>query len=149
MDPGYRALATKLTSKNIKPSVQRIKILEYMINNECHPNADQIYQQLQKDIPTLSKTTVYNTLERFVEAGLVKLLNIEENENRYDIITELHGHFKCEECGSIINFDLDSDQISSEMLDGFMVRDKNVYFKGVCPHCLVNIKKNQRKESFK
>lgn len=149
MDPGYRALATKLTSKNIKPSVQRIKILEYMINNECHPNADQIYQQLQKDIPTLSKTTVYNTLERFVEAGLVKLLNIEENENRYDIITELHGHFKCEECGSIINFDLDSDQISSEMLDGFMIRDKNVYFKGVCPHCLVNINNNQRKESFK
>ena len=146
MDPGYRALVTKLTSKNIKPSVQRIKILEYMINNECHPNADQIYQQLQKDIPTLSKTTVYNTLERFVEAGLVKLLNIEENENRYDIITELHGHFKCEECGSIINFDLDSDQISSEMLDGFMIRDKNVYFKGVCPHCLVNINCNQRKE---
>jgi Fur family transcriptional regulator, peroxide stress response regulator len=149
MNPDSKKLATRLASCNIRPSIQRIKILEYLINNQCHPSVDQIFQELQIDIPTLSKTTVYNTLDSFFKAGLIKLLNIEENVNRYDIVTEFHGHFKCEVCGSISNFDLDLDLIYPEMLKGFKIRDRNVYFKGICPKCLVNIDNDNRKENSK
>ncbi len=132
-------LSTKLINSNIRPSHQRIKILEHLISNQCHPAVDQIFADLQNEIPTLSKTTIYNTLHLFVEAGLVKALNIDDNGTRFDIITETHGHFKCNHCGKISNFNLDLDSMAPEELTGFKVLDKTVYFKGVCSKCLCNI----------
>jgi len=146
LHPSFKDLAAELANKDIHPSIQRIKIFEYLIKNPCHPTVDQVYKDLHIEIPTLSKTTVYNTMKLFVETGLVKILTIEENEIRYDIITETHGHFKCEECGAIYNFKLDIDSIAIEELSGFRVSNKNVYFEGVCPKCLLNINKNDRKE---
>ncbi len=148
MQPLLKNLSTELTNKNIRPSVQRIKILEYLIKNPCHPTVDQIYKDLQSDIPTLSKTTIYNTLNLFLEAGLLKALNIEDNETRYDIITESHGHFKCEECETIFNFNINIDSIETEDLNEYKVIDRNVYFKGFCPKCLLNINQNDRKEQL-
>ncbi len=132
-------LPTELKNRNIRPSYQRIKVLEYLIENQCHPAVDQIFKDLQSEISTLSKATIYNTLYLFIEAGLVRVLTIEENETRYDIITENHGHFKCDQCGTILNFNIDIDSIITEQLTGFKVVDKNVYFKGVCQKCLLNI----------
>ena len=143
----FQDLSTELGNRNIRPSHQRIKVLEYLTNNQCHPTVDQIFKDLQSEIPTLSKATIYNTLKLFLEAGLVRALNIEDNETRYDIITEAHGHFKCEECCTIYNFQIDIDSIAAEELTGFKVVDKSVYFKGVCQKCLFNI--NHRTERSK
>lgn len=149
MDLQAKNLSAELGKRNIRPSYQRIKVLEYLIKNQFHPTADQIFTGLQGEIPTLSKSTIYNTLNTFIQSGLVKVLNIEDNETRYDIITESHGHFKCEECGAIFNFKINIDSFATEELKGFKVIDKNVYFKGVCPKCLLNINqgKNNRKEN--
>jgi len=69
----------------------------------------------------------------------VRVINIEDNETRYDIVLENHGHFKCESCGSISNFSIDVDLLKSDDLQHFKIHDKNVYFKGICPGCLANI----------
>ena len=67
-----------LLSYEIKPSVQRIAIMDYLLKHHTHPCIDEIYMALHDDIPTLSKTTVYNTLKLFVEHGAAKcLLNME------------------------------------------------------------------------
>jgi Fur family transcriptional regulator, peroxide stress response regulator len=148
MNNGFKNLATTLTSNNIRPSFQRIKVLEYLIKNQVHPTVDRIFKDLLSEIPTLSKTTVYNTLDLFVAAGLVRVLTIEDNETRYDIITETHGHFKCEECGAIYNFKVDTGLLATDELTGFKIVDRNVYFKGVCSKCLLNINNNKRKEQI-
>jgi len=135
----FQDLASELKKRNIRPSHQRIQILDYLHKNQCHPTADQIYKDLQNEIPTLSKATIYNTLSLFVEAGLVRVLSIENKETRYDIITETHGHFKCDHCGVIVNFELDPSSIAAEELTGFRISVKNVYFRGACPGCLINI----------
>ena len=62
-------LKNELVKKDIRPSYHRIKVLEYLFDHEDHPTADEIYAVLHSQIPTLSKTTVYNTLNSFVEAG--------------------------------------------------------------------------------
>ena len=113
-----------------------MKVLEYLTQNHCHPTVDQIHTEIQKEVPTLSKTTVYNTLRILTEAGLVRVITIEDNETRYDIKTETHGHFKCDSCGEIFNFNIDIDSLKSDDLQGFKIDDKDVYFKGVCPNCL-------------
>lgn len=134
----FDELTNKLKEKNIRLSHQRLKVLEYMSSNRTHPTVDQIYSDLQKEVPTLSKTTIYNTLNTLMDAGLVKLVNIDNNEARYDATTDDHGHFKCESCGEVFDFDLDFNLFSIEGLNNFEVNHKDVYFKGLCPGCIKN-----------
>lgn len=143
MKPSFDELKKELKLKNIYLSHQRLKVLEYLTLNQCHPTVDQIFTDLQKEIPTLSKTTVYNTLRILTDTGLVRVITIEDNETRYDIEIENHGHFKCESCGVIYNFSIDIDSLKSKDLNNFKINDKNVYFKGVCPRCLSYISKNK------
>jgi len=136
LDSSFAALQQLLELRNIYPSHQRLKILEYLTQNRCHPTVEQIFVVLQQEIPTLSKTTVYNTLRVLVDAGLLRVIAIDDNETRYDIEVLDHGHFRCERCGTIYNFRLDSNALALKDLAAFKITDRNVYFKGVCPCCL-------------
>lgn len=129
-----------LHNKNIKPSYSRIRVLEYLMVKKNHPTADQIYNELVSEIPTLSKTTVYNTLNLFIKSGLTRVITIEENEMRYDADVADHGHFKCESCGYVYDFWVNIECFGSEVLPGFKTNEKNVYFKGICANCLNNKK---------
>lgn len=135
MKVNFEDLVTELKNKNIRLSHQRLKVLEYLTQNYTHPTADQIYNGLHHEVPTLSKTTVYNTLNSLTEAGLVRAINIEDNEIRYDISTDDHGHFKCMTCGKIYDFKVNINSIEANELNDFEINDKNIYFKGVCPQC--------------
>ncbi|MCK8059254.1 MULTISPECIES: Fur family transcriptional regulator [unclassified Fusibacter] len=125
-----------LKSHNIKPSFQRMKIFEYLYQNRTHPTVDEIYKELVSEIPTLSKTTVYNTLNLFVEKDIAQLITIEETEARYDANTKVHGHFKCEKCKEVYDFETDIINIESGSLDAFQINQKHIYFKGICNKCL-------------
>lgn len=138
MKQAYNILANELNKRDLRLSRRRLKVWEYLCQNRNHPTADQIYVDLQKEIPNLSKTTVYNTLHLLTEAGVIGVINIEDNETRYDIITQSHGHFKCEECGAIFDFNVDLDSITTKELTGYKIINKNLYFKGLCPGCLLN-----------
>lgn len=124
-----------LKKNGIKPSYQRIKIYEYLMGTKAHPTVDIIYKALVRDIPTLSKTTVYNTLNLFIENGITQLLTIEENETRYDADISLHGHFKCTGCGKVYDFSVDQEFLKPTELEGFKVEEQHLYFKGVCATC--------------
>lgn len=67
-----------LSQKGIRPSFHRLKIFEYLINERTHPTADEIYEVLKKEIPAISKATVYNTLRLFLEKQIVQLINLEK-----------------------------------------------------------------------
>lgn len=124
-----------LQKSNISPSFQRLMVLQYLQENQNHPTVEQIFNGLREQIPTLSKATVYNVLNVFLEAKLVRVLSVEENESRYDIVADTHGHFKCRSCGVIYNFAVDIDRFVTDDLRGFVIAEKNVYFHGVCPSC--------------
>ena len=134
----FSMLKEELKKRKIPLSYQRLKILEYLTQHHCHPTVDQIYSHLLLSIPTLSKTTVYNTLHVLLEAGLVRVLEIDDHESRYDVEVEGHGHFKCESCGKIFNFSIDMKLLASEDLDQFQVKEKAIHFRGVCPDCITN-----------
>ncbi len=125
-----------LRKSNIKPSYARIKIMEYLIEHPVHPTVEEIYSNLVQEIPTLSKTTVYNTLDLFIRHDLARMVTIEENETRYDADTTNHGHFKCETCGCVYDFSVNADTMVIKGLDNFAVTEKNVYYKGICKKCL-------------
>ena len=60
-------LKNELSAKGVRPTYIRLKILDYLKKNMTHSTADMIYEALLKEIPTLSKMSVYNTLKMFSE----------------------------------------------------------------------------------
>jgi Fur family peroxide stress response transcriptional regulator len=94
---------------------------------------------MQKEIPTISKSTVYSTLKAFVDAGILREITIEDTKVRYEYNLKDHGHFICEECGNIFDFNIEFNNVNINGLEGFETREKDVYFKGICNKCL-NIK---------
>lgn len=128
-------IATYLKEHNIKPSYSRIRILDYMLTHKNHPTVDMIYGNLVKEIPTLSKTTVYNTMELFLNHNVVKLISIDEKETRYDADISTHGHFKCDNCGRIVDLFFEEPlpvHKSDKILE---IREIHYYAKGLCEQC--------------
>ena len=124
-----------LLDHNVKPSYQRIRVLEYLLKYKNHPTVDTIYSALVKEIPILSKTTVYNTLKLFAEKGIVLIINIEDNETRFDATTSLHGHFKCTKCEKVFDFDVNLTDLNFEKIEDFVINETHVYLKGMCNKC--------------
>jgi len=125
-----------LKERGIKPSVQRIRIYQFLISNPIHPTVDTIYNALIKEIPTLSRTTVYNTLNMFVDKKVVIIVPVEGTESRYDAMTEPHLHFKCFECSQVYDIALKADFSFEELLPGYQIEEKQIYCKGICKNCL-------------
>ena len=124
-----------LSEKGIKPSYQRVKILERMINNKNHPTVNDIYTDLIDEIPSLSKTTVYNTLNIFIENNIVKSFSVDGNEARYDINTGVHGHFICISCNTVFDFETTDKIVSPFSLENFDVIQTEIIAKGICSRC--------------
>lgn len=125
-----------LKEHNIAPSMQRIKILEYLRDYKTHPTADMIYKALVQDIPTLSKTTVYNTLKTFTLNGILVALSLFENEIRYEYNTEPHIHFKCIKCNKVYDLDKSYDLYTNDKIDGHKITEHHVNLKGICRDCI-------------
>ncbi|MEJ5362450.1 MAG: transcriptional repressor [Spirochaetota bacterium] len=124
-----------LQAKGISPSYQRLKILEYLDQNRTHPTVDEIYTALLPHIPTLSKTTVYNTLSLFVEEGLACMLVLDNVEARFDISVHPHGHFTCKQCGRVYDLDISRYVNMPASIDGHAIEQYQITLKGICKEC--------------
>ena len=130
------SIKKKLQANKIKPTYIRLKILNYLEKNKIHPTAEGIYKALEKEIPTISRTSVYNTLNVFYEKGIVTPLFITGLEARFDINISPHHHFLCEKCGRIIDLDIECDYFKKGNVKGHRIIELHGYFKGTCRECL-------------
>ncbi|MHB9155140.1 MAG: Fur family transcriptional regulator [Endomicrobiales bacterium] len=135
MNTNNMELRKSLSSRGVKPTYPRLKILQYLCEAGNHPTADMIYRGIVKEIPTMSKTTVYNTLNTFQEKGIVKAVNITGTEVRFDASTGSHHHFLCEHCGQILDIKLVCPNIAREEINGHLIKELQGYFKGICAPC--------------
>lgn len=127
-----------LLDYGIHPSVQRIAIMDYLLKHHTHPTVDEVYVALHKEIPTLSKTTVYNTLRLFSEHGAAQMLTIDERKVCFDGDVAPHAHFMCKKCGQVFDFHLDETLLQTvrpKVSEGFEIDEAHLYFKGVCKSC--------------
>ena len=126
-----------LLTHHIKPSVQRMAIMDYLMAHCTHPTVEEIYSALSPTMPTLSKTTVYNTLKLLTDQGAVRMLSIDERFTCYDTHTEPHAHFLCRKCGQVYDLPLPTGPIKVEAADseGHDVEEIHYYYKGVCKQC--------------
>jgi len=149
MDTDLKQLQIKLKKKRIKPTYIRLKILSYLENGQKHPQAERIFRAIKKEIPTVSMTSVYNTLDLFQKKGLITPLFITGSEVRFDIDVSPHQHFFCEKCGRIIDLNVDYEYLKRKNIEGHKVIEVQDYFIGVCKDCLNKIKKETRMNMYK
>ena len=71
---------TTLSEAGVRPSVQRVAVYSYLCEHPVHPTVETLYASLSPEYPTLSKTTIYNTLKLFEEKKLVHSLKIEDDK---------------------------------------------------------------------
>ena len=129
-----------LQSYGIKPSLQRIAIVEYLMENRIHPTADEIYNALYIQVPTLSKTTVYNTLRLFAEQKAVLTLMIDDKNVRFDIDTSCHAHFQCCGCNKVFDIPVgESDLLQVKQIGNLFITESHLYYKGYCKDCAVKM----------
>ena len=134
----HDAATKRLLDCGIKPSVQRVEIMNYLMTHFTHPTVEEVYNALCPVIQTLSRTTVYNTLRLFSERGAALMITIDEHRVCYDGDTHPHVHFYCKECGKVLDFMDESAPAMTGTLkiEGNLVDEKQLYYKGVCAECL-------------
>jgi len=104
------------------------------MEHHTHPDVDTIYNDLVPDMPTLSKTTVYNTLKLFCERKAAKAIFIDEKNVRYDSIITNHAHFRCKNCG-IYDVLLEEADVPPCRSSDLYPEETQVYFFGTCKNC--------------
>lgn len=115
----------------LRPSPQRIAVAAYVLSHRSHPTADEIFTGLKVQYPSLSKTTVYNTLHALVSSKRVMEVNIEPGIARFDGDTEPHAHFRCLKCNMIYDIDL----LEMSFPEEFDISGVQVNLTGCCPQC--------------
>lgn len=126
----------RLQEFGFKPSLQRIAILEYLRTHFTHPTVDEIYEALSPSMPTLSKTTIYNTLRSFSQAGLSLTLRLDEKTLHYDGDTSPHAHFICKDCGKIIDITIHNQTLLElPQLKGAKIDSVEISYYGQCEEC--------------
>ena len=129
---------------------QREAILRVLRNTRAHPTADWIYEEVKKEIPNISKGTVYRNLQVLQEDGAVSELNLNGTLSRFEAKQESHYHFRCEQCGRV--FDLD-EPVNNELDErvakrtGFKVSHHQLEFRGLCRECQQQSKLKYRRDN--
>jgi Fe2+ or Zn2+ uptake regulation protein len=124
-------------------------ILESVSADAGHPTIRALHERLVRAIPTLSKTTLYSTLELFARKGLVAPLLIDPSEARFDGVVTPHHHFSCTACGRILDIELSCPNSRRGAIHGHRIDEVHGYFKGVCAECLAAPSHRPRQNSHK
>ena len=119
-------------------TVQRQIILAVLQKLNTHPTIEEIYEEIQKEHPAISKTTVYRNLRQLAKDGVIRQVSLPDGLERYDRLNTQHHHFKCIKCGGI--FDVEIEHLEGidgtiEEKYGFKVDRHDVVFTGVCLKC--------------
>ena len=110
------------------------KIYDIVNASRKHMTADQIYGELQKIYPSVSRATVYNNLNKLCEIGMIRRVSLEDSPDRYDRI-EKHDHLICQKCGKLsdICFDDLTQSLKKQFGEDFLFYDLKVFY--ICPDC--------------
>jgi len=125
-------------------TVQRQIVLDALKKLKTHPTIDEVYTVIHTDHPSISRMTVYRNLRQLAHNGFIRQVTLCDGMERYDDRTSQHYHFKCQDCGSIIDVDIEYlADINDAVQEKYVVQvDKHyVVFSGFCPMCIKQDKK--------
>ena len=126
-----KQLLLALRTHGIQPTAQRLAVARFVLDADSHPTADEVWEKVRQRSPTLSRATVYNTLNLFVEKGLLRTQAVREGALVFDPHVARHHHFIDAETGEIHDVPWEAVRVTGEKsLRGFEVQDYQVVMRG-------------------
>ncbi|BBG25340.1 Fur family transcriptional regulator [Sulfuracidifex tepidarius] len=124
-------IANELRRKGLKVTPQRLAIMKIILRNG-HYNGEQIYEELKKTEPSISLSTVYNTLETLKDAGLVN--SFEANGMKwYEAKVEPHVNVFCIDMNEIIDMEVNVGSMVRDIQErGIDVKSLNIVVYADC-----------------
>ena len=126
-----RGLMKILRDHGVQPTPQRIAVAEFVLNTDAHPSADEVWNRVRSRCPTLSRATVYNTLNLLAEKGLLSTQPLKEGVVVFDPNMEPHHHFIDDKSGEVFDVPWDAVKVTGEKsLEKYVVREYQVVMRG-------------------
>ena len=121
----------------MRNTIQNKIIYETVCNMYTHPSADDIYEEVIKKWPTVSKGTVYRNLNQLASDGKILRIEVANAPDRFDHTITPHVHIKCNECGRVFDIPFDNQPVLSYNNDeNFKITGYNLMFYGYCKECM-------------
>ena len=115
----------------IQPTPQRMAVVDYILKTSAHPSADEVLANVRKGCPTLSRATVYNTLNLLVEKQLIKTQILKEGLVVFDPNIQQHHHFIDEDSGQIYDVPWDTFEVPKiDSLADYEITEVQVVVRG-------------------
>lgn len=127
-----------LKQRGVRLTPQRQMILRYLKETHEHPTAEQVFKQVSLQFDGISMATVYNTLHRLKELGVIRELSYGDLSSRYDGNDSEHAHLVCESCGEVVDVPCppqQSLQLPVEASHGYALTSFRLEYYGVCTAC--------------
>ena len=128
----------RLRQVGLKATGPRVMVLAALEQDRSHPTAEQLYETLRLDYPSLSLSTVYQTLDAFIRTGLCRRVSDTGDRLRVDGTPQDHDHAICRMCGSI--FDIERQLFPrqappAQLPHGLTVTGLRVEYDVICTSC--------------
>ena len=132
------SIIKKMREKGLKLTPQRLAIIEVLADKtHLHPGAGLIYREARKKVRGLSLSTVYATLSELSKNGIIKMLEFDKMENRYEGNITDHINLICKGCNKIMDYkvpiSIDSKEVARKAR--FWVIDTRLEYYGYCQEC--------------
>ena len=132
------SMISQMRKKGLKVTPQRLAIIDVLIEQmDSHPGASLIYKKAKKKKKSLSLSTTYSTLNEFSRHGIIKTLQFDKMEDRYDGNLEEHINLICERCKKILDYNVpitvDPKRVVKKT--GFLITDTRLEYYGLCREC--------------
>lgn len=134
MDPD--AIKQCLEDSGLRCTPQRYAVMAFLMEQNSHPTAAEIFEAVNRLDPRSSRATTYNNLRDLVQAGLVREVAIEGRAARFDAKGLRHHHFICDRCGAVEDMEwYDVPKPSSGNLGKRILRECELIVRGLCTNC--------------
>lgn len=121
-----------------RKTIQSSLVFDTVNKLQCHATADEIYNEIIKDYPTISRGTVYRNLQQLCQMGEIRKVEIPGSADRFDHLCHDHYHAKCIKCGRVYDVDMEyRSNLATAIRDahGFTFTGHDIIFKGICSNC--------------
>ncbi len=119
-------------------TMQKEVIYSALCRMANHPTADDVYELIHEEHPSISRATVFRVLQRLSEKGDVKRVAIAGGSTHFDHQNHIHYHAHCQSCGRVWDVKLPPLQLRTSCADDageFEITGYSLQFDGICGEC--------------
>lgn len=129
-----------LNEEGLRFTEEREEIAQVVFDKEDHFEAEELLYEIRRDEKSVSRATIYRTLELLVQSGELQTINFGDGYSLYEKSGERppHGHLYCKQCGEVIEFSLEDIQpVEEEVCEkhDFLPVEYRHQVHGYCQNC--------------